>query len=89
MMQESASEAKLEADAMHLLPEEIQRREEVIAMRRRVRAEDPPTTFGPALRDARQALEEWEAAHPEDPQLPYLHEVLDSEEKVALSLHGQ
>ena len=88
LMQDSAREAQLEAAAMHLSPEEIQQREEVFALRRHVRAEDPPTMFGPALRVARKALEEWKAAHPEDPQFPYLHEVLDTEESVALSLHG-
>jgi DNA-binding transcriptional regulator YiaG len=87
MMHESAQEAQSEADTMHLSPEEIQRREEIFALRRRVRAEDPPAVFSPVLCAARQSLQEWEATHPEDPQLPYLRKVLETEESVALSLH--
>ena len=88
MMRESASEAQLEAAAMRLSPEEIQRREELFALRRRVRAEDPPLVFGSAILAARQALQEWAETHPEDPQLLYLREVLDTEESVARSLHS-
>ena len=63
---ESAREAQLEASAMQLSPEARQLREELFALRRRVRAEDPPAVFRPALRAARQSLQAWEATHPEE-----------------------
>jgi hypothetical protein len=83
---ESAREAQEEARAMGLSLEEIARREHVVALRRRVRAEDPADVFEPALRMAREALEGWQAEHPEDPQLPSLREALDTEAEVASML---
>ncbi len=87
MAEESAREAQAEARAMGLTEQEVCRREQVFALRRRVRAEDPPDVFASALRDARQFLTAWQAIHPEDPQISCLRDALHAEESAAITLH--
>ena len=86
MVEESAREAQAEARTMGLTAQQVCRRNQVFALRRRVRAEDPPDVFASALRDARQSLTAWQAIHPEDPQIPYLRDALGAEENAAIAL---
>ncbi len=86
MLEDSAREAQAEAEVMRLTPEECQQREQLFALRRRVRAEDAPELFAAALCNARDALANWEAIHPEDSQLPHLRAQLDTEAYVAHAL---
>ena len=80
LAEESAREADAEARALGLSALETQQRERVFALRRQVHAEDAPSVFAPALCAAREALNEWQSVYPSDPQLAYLHEVLDTEQ---------
>lgn len=83
LREESAREALAEAAAMGLCEEQIVQRDHAAALRRHVRAEDPREVFEPALRAARQALLEWQARYPQDPQSKCLLEQLAIEEEVA------
>lgn len=80
LAEESAREADAEARSLGLSDLETQLRERVFALRRQVHAEDTPEVFAPALHNAREALREWQSVCPSDPQLPYLHEALDTEQ---------
>ena len=87
MLEEGAREAQAECEVMRLTPEEIRQREQLFALRRHVRAEDTPETFAATLCATREALANWEAIHPEDPQLLHLRAHLDTEAYIADVLH--
>lgn len=82
LAEESACEAIAEARALGLSASEAEQRNHVFVLRRRVRAEELPATFVPALNAAREALEAWQAICPSDPQLSYLQEALASEQEM-------
>ncbi len=85
---EGAKEADQEAVAMGLTMAESDQRERLSQFRLAVRAEDPPKIFHSALIEARQALDQWQAVHPEDPLISTLKEHLEMEAQLAIDLHS-
>jgi hypothetical protein len=76
--EEGAEQALAQARAMGLSDEEIDRREQVYQMVLSATADTPET-----IEKARIALEEWSAAHLNDPRVVNLRQSLDTEDEMA------